>query len=95
MQKRITFLIAFLSCLFVLNGCSSVDSDAKQLADLTCESMRLLKQAASGDMSVLQKGQELTKQAEKLREELDKKYQTLEEKKEFLEALSKHLQKCL
>lgn len=86
--------ICFMFIVFLLTGCSSIDSDAKNAAELSCQALELLKKAQSGDMSVLQEGQEMLQKAEQMRKEFEEKYNTVEEMEEFLTAYNKHLEQC-
>ncbi|MCC6548864.1 MAG: hypothetical protein IT279_02225 [Ignavibacteriaceae bacterium] len=94
-MKRKIFLPAVIITLLLSAGaCSSIDNDAKRVAELTCEAQQLMKKAASGDMSVLQRSQELALKADKLRVELEDKYKTAEEMEEFLRSLTRYLENC-
>ncbi|GMU87200.1 MAG: hypothetical protein AMXMBFR48_24410 [Ignavibacteriales bacterium] len=94
MKKKIVLFAALFSLMLMTNACSSIERDAKKVAELTCEAQQLMKRAASGDMTVLERSQELILEANTLREELEKKYTTAEEMEEFLRALSRNLEDC-
>ncbi|SFN73340.1 hypothetical protein SAMN05421738_1323 [Algoriella xinjiangensis] len=95
MKKSITIFGAIIFATFTLTSCgSSVESDAKKLAELQCKSQKLSEKVLSGDMSVSAESMTLATDAAKLAQEIEGKYTTDEEKQKFEEALLKEMGKC-
>ena len=93
MKKQITLISSTLSLLLFLSSCeSSVENDAKKLANITCKYQELAIKAKEGDNSAMTKSLEIMKETQELKEELGDKYEKGEAKKEFekavLEAMS-------
>lgn len=86
--------ILFAFFLFASGGCSSIERDAREAAELTCESLQLMKKAQSGDMPAVTKGVELMQKAEQMRKELEEKYRAPEDMEKFLTAFNKYLEEC-
>lgn len=91
---KITFgLIATI----LLSSCgSSVESDAKKLAELQCKSMKMSEKIQSGEMDASNATESMSfaLEASELAEELEGKYTTDEEKKEFEKAVMKAMKDC-
>lgn len=95
MKKSITIFGAIIFATFTLTSCgSSVESDAKKLAELQCKSQKLSEKVLSGDMSVSAESMTLATDAAKLAQEIEGKYTTDEEKQKFEEALMQEMGKC-
>ena len=95
MKKSITVFGAMVFATLILTSCgSSVESDAKKLAELQCKSQKLSEKVLAGDMSVSAESMTLATDAAKLSEEIEGKYTTDEEKQKFEEALLKEMGKC-
>lgn len=95
MKKSITIFGAIIFATFTLTSCgSSVESDAKKLAELQCKSQKLSEKVLSGDMSVSAESMTLATDAAKLLQEIEGKYTTDEEKQKFEEALMQEMGKC-
>lgn len=89
MKKSITLLSLFV-VVALLASCDSLKSDAKKIADKTCECTLLAQQ----DMSDMEKIEACANEIEALGQELDKKYTTKEDQKAFLEAYTEALKSC-
>ena len=95
MKKSITVLGAVLFASLILTSCgSSVESDAKKLAELQCESQKLSEKILAGDISVTTESMNLAADAAKLAEEVKEKYTSDEEIKKFEEALMNEMGNC-
>jgi predicted small secreted protein len=95
MKKSITIFGAIVFATFSLTSCgSSVESDAKKLAELQCKSQKLSEKVLSGDMSVSAESMTLATDAAKLAQEIEGKYTTDEEKQKFEDALMQEMGKC-
>lgn len=90
--KTVAIVIA---ASLALAGCgSSVESDAKKLAELQCKAQKLAQKAASGDMSVMNESTQLAAEAATVKAEIEGKYTTAEEKAELAKAYLKAMQEC-
>ena len=96
MKKSMTFFGAILFALFILTSCgnSSIDRDAKKVADLQCRAQQLMQKAATGDMSVMEESTKLANEAATLSKEMEDKYTSDSDKKKFAEALLKEMENC-
>ena len=82
-MRKIIGAFAIISMLCMFTSCSSVESDAKKLADLQCRAMKDPKDAAS-----------IQKEALELSNKLKDKYTSEDDKKKFGEAFNKALAEC-
>lgn len=95
MKKNIYPVVySFLLLLFTSCGGSSIESDAKKLADLQCKAQKLAEKAAAGDMSSMTESLDLAKEANEMINELEAKYTTESEKEKLAEALLKEMGNC-
>lgn len=95
MKKSITVFGAMVFATLILTSCgSTVESDAKKLAELQCKSQKLSQKILAGDMSVSAESMSLAADAAKFSQEIKGKYTTDEEKKRFSEALLKEMGDC-
>ncbi len=95
MKKSITVFGAMVFATLILTSCgSTVESDAKKLAELQCKSQKLSQKILAGDMSVSAESMSLAADAAKFSQEIKGKYTTDEEKKRFSEALLKEMGNC-
>ena len=88
-----TFFIALL----LLSNCTndSVERDAKKLAKLACEFVKLEQQYLDGDESILEKLEALDKEGESLSEMLMNKYEDDQEAQDrFNEVFEDEMKKC-
>lgn len=94
MKKQITLIASTLSLLFILTSCgSSIENDAKKLANIMCKSQELAIKAKQGDNSAMTESLELMKEARELKKKLGDKYEKGEAKKEFQKAVSNAMSK--
>ena len=90
-----TILGAILFASVILTSCgSSIDSDAKKVADIECKSQKLMQKASSGDMSVISESTKLAAEAANLTKELEGKYSSSADKEKFEIALLKAMGDC-
>ena len=91
-----TFFGVVLISSFLLISCggSSIESDAKKVAELQCKAQKLMQKATSGDMSVIEERTKLTSEAAALSKEIEAKYTSDSDKKKFAEALLKEMGNC-
>lgn len=98
MSSLINKIYAYLFTVFVLYiivGCtSSVDTDARNLADLQCRSRRTAEKVARGDQSLAIQSTKLILELTELRSTLDVKYPPGSSREEFTKAYEKALQEC-
>lgn len=96
MKTKFNLYAPFILVALFLFSCSknSIDADAKRIGDLTCKSMQLMNKALSGDQSVLEESQKLTKEAEALKNELEEKYTSDSDKAKLAEAIAKAMNDC-
>jgi hypothetical protein len=87
-----------LSTLFfvvvILTSCSSVESDAKKVAELQCKAQKMALKVSAGDMSAIEESTKLAAEAVTLAEEMKGKYTTDSERQKFTEALLQELRNC-
>lgn len=84
-----------MSSLFLVGcGSDSIESDAKRLAEIQCKAQKLVEQAASGDMSVLEESTQLAAESEALTNELESKYTSDADQEKFARALLKEIGNC-
>ena len=91
-----TFFGVVLISSFLLISCggSSIESDAKKVAELQCKAQKLMQEAASGDMSVTEEGTKLKEELKTLSKEMKEKYTSESDMKKFAEALLKEMGNC-
>lgn len=96
MKKLMTIFGAILVASFILTSCngSSIESDAKKVAELQCKAQKLMDKVASGDMSVMEESTKLAIEAEELLEEMEGKYTSDSDQLKFEEALLKEMGNC-
>lgn len=96
MKIKYTYILisAFTLILFSNCGGSSIESDAKKVAEIFCDAQELAQKAATGDMSALEESNKLTLRAEALQRDLRGKYSSPEENQKFLEVLNREMAKC-
>ncbi len=87
-------VILFTSLFLTSCGGSSIESDAKRVAELQCKAQKLMQKATSGDMSVIEESTKLTSEAATLSKEIEGKYTSDSDKKKFAEALLKEMGNC-
>lgn len=86
-----------LIATILLSSCgSSVESDAKKLADLQCKSMKMAEKIQSGEMDVSNATESMSFaiEASELAEKLEGKYTTGEDQREFQKAVLKAMKDC-
>jgi ABC-type branched-subunit amino acid transport system substrate-binding protein len=83
-------LVLIFTILVSLSACSSVESDAQKVAELTCEAKKIM---LSGDMN---KAQEFVQKAQKLQREFEEKYEnaSAEDSRKFQEAVMEAMKNC-
>lgn len=95
MRKLIYFAGALIIASMIMTSCAnSVESDAKEVADITCEAGKLMEKSFAGDSTAAKEMEELGAKMEALSTELQEKYKTPEEQKAFQEAYMKALEEC-
>jgi len=94
MKKGMSFLGASMFALMIFSSCgggsSSLESDARKVADLECKAQKLAMKAASGDMSVMEESSKLSKEAM----EIVEKYNAGPDKIKFSEAVVNDMKDC-
>lgn len=95
MRVQHVFAATFIAALVLFSGCgkSSIESDAKRLADIQCRAMKLAQKSAAGDMSTLSESLKLSADATELSLELQKRY-TGEDAQTFSREYLKALGQC-
>ena len=96
LNKSVFVYIRFFS-LFLLISCSqggNLESDANALAELQCRALRLTQKAQEGDVSSLQEGLNLAKDAAELANKFKKKYTSEQDTTQFSEVYLRELKKC-
>lgn len=95
MKNKIRILGAMLLAALILVSCSSsIESDAKKVAELQCQATELMQKAMSGDTSVMKESQKLADKAAELTQEMQRKYTSESDRKKFTEALAEEIGKC-
>jgi hypothetical protein len=63
MKKSITIFGAIIVASIVFTSCggSSIESDAKKLAELQCKTTQLMQKASSGDKSIMEESGNFSK----------------------------------
>lgn len=98
-MRKLTFIGAIVMASFALSSCggvggSSIENDAKEMAELQCAAMDLMEKVMSGDESVMAESEEFAKKAEKLQKEIEEKYSSEEDQEAFIAAFEKELENC-
>jgi hypothetical protein len=96
MKKLMTIFGATAIASFLLTSCagSSIESDAKKVAELQCKAQKLMQKATTGDMTLIEESTKLASEATTLSREIEEKYPSESDKKKFAEALLKELGNC-
>lgn len=96
MKKVTTILGAIICASTILTGCagSSIESDAKKLAEIQCKAQKLIEKATTGDMSAIEQSTKLTSEAAALSKEMERKYTSDSDKQKFTAALLSEMGKC-
>jgi hypothetical protein len=96
MKRRRRFFGAILFALAIIISCggSSVESDAKKVAELQCKSEKILQKATSVDISIMEESAKLASEAASLSKKMERKYTSDSDKKKFAEALLKEMSNC-
>ena len=87
-------VLIFASVIMSSCGGSSIQSDAKKVAELQCKAIKLMQKAASGDTSIIEESTKLSTEAASLTKEMEGKYTSESDQKEFSEALLKEMGNC-
>jgi|688.fasta_scaffold671926_1 hypothetical protein len=93
-QFKISVATLFFTFILVSCGKNSIESDAKKMAALQCETQQLMEKAAGGDISIMAESAELSSKASALSKEIEGKYTSDSDKREFAEALLKEMGNC-
>jgi hypothetical protein len=96
MKKLQTIIgaVLFTSILITSCGGSSIESDAKKLADIQCKAKDLIQKAQAGDQSVMEESSKLGIEAGNLAKEIEGKYTSESDRKSFDEAYIKAQGNC-
>lgn len=87
MKNRFVGVVTVAVMCMVIAGCgSTVESDARKLADLECKARQLSAKAAAGDLSVATEMSKIGMEAAQLGAELKGKYTTTADKEAFAKA---------
>lgn len=96
MKSKIMILGTVVVVTLSLASCGggAIASDAKKAARLECEFEKIMKKAAEGDESVIDKGTKLAEEIKELGDKLEDKYSSDSKKKKFFKAYMSELDKC-
>lgn len=95
MKKCIAVISTSLLLSLLLTSCgNSVKSDAKEMAEKTCEASKLMQKMFAGDSTAAKKLEKLTKETEELSNKIKGKYTSEKDKKAFQDEFIKDLQDC-
>ena len=95
MKKSITVFGAILLSVFTLSSCgSSLESDAKKVAEFQCKSQKMTEKILNGGMSASTENIKLAAEGAKLLEEIEGKYSSAEDKQKFEEAVLEEMGNC-
>lgn len=83
-----------LAIALMLASCGGIESDAKRVAELSCESQKLSQKMSEGDISVMTEGAKIMVELKELKEKVDSKYTSDEDKQKFEEAVEKAMLEC-
>lgn len=90
MKKVMKTIGVVMLTLVMLTSCgSSLEQDAKEIAELMCQSQKMSAKALSGDLSGVSESQKMILKAEKLKKKIEAKYNNKEAKIEFENAVAK------
>ncbi|MBG0780793.1 MAG: hypothetical protein H0S84_00835 [Bacteroidales bacterium] len=91
---RILGVLIFTSVMITsCGGSSSVERDAKKVAEVLCEEQQLMSKASTSN-EYKADAMNLAAKAAALQEEMESKYTSESEKKEFAKALLKEMGNC-
>ncbi len=96
-HTRSHLILVFICSLFFAacgGGNSSIEQDAKRIADLQCRSIKLMQKASSGDMGLMQESAELSTQASALMRQVESKYAAAADKKLLADAVQDAMKDC-
>ncbi len=99
-MKKVFCLTAIIFSIYLFSGCSgsSLEADAKKLADITCRSqkmsMEIISKSRSLDMNFVTETNKLAADAAILSQELKDKYKDPEEAQKFSVTYLKALSDC-
>jgi hypothetical protein len=79
--------------LLACGGNSSIEQDAKIIADLHCRSQLLMEKASNGNSQLLQESASLSTRALELTQQFERKYSD-EDRRKFNEAITEQLKEC-
>lgn len=96
MARTLAPVIATITLALVVIGCSnsSIEDDAKKLADIQCRALKITQKVTSGDLSVIQESTKLQAEVVSLNSELKSKYTTREDAEAFSKAYLKAFGEC-
>jgi hypothetical protein len=96
MYHKTVLPFLFLLAAFLFSACSNSElkKDAQQLADIECESKKILERAGGGDLSAIEDNLNLARQLDSLRKEIDRKYVSEGDKVKFAKELVDALANC-
>jgi len=88
-------MIAVLTVSLLIFSCeSSIDNDARRLADLQCKIEKMAERNMNGESVDIEESMKLTEDANKLAEELRGKYNTQKDQEKFADAVQREMNKC-
>ena len=95
-MKNLKITIGLLATILLSSCGSSLESDAKKIAELQCKTMKISEKIQSGelDASNATESMSFALEASELAQEIEGKYTTDEEKKEFGKAVIKAMKDC-
>ena len=98
MKNKISILTLILVCLFLLNSCNSVSSNANKMAKLVCAHQKLYEklhgEAEAGNVKALSELQESKKVIDDFKEKLKENNYSQEEKDKLNEIYRSEMDKC-
>lgn len=80
----------------ILPGCdgSSIESDAKKVAELQCKAQKIMEKASAGDLSAIGESNQLVSESEALLKEMEEKYPNESDREKLAVAVSKEMGNC-
>ncbi|HLV41466.1 MAG TPA: hypothetical protein VKY37_04245 [Brumimicrobium sp.] len=96
-MKNIKLLIGsllFISLTMTSCGGDTIQSDAKKMAELHCESMSLMEKVIAGDEDAMLDIEKLGEKAGGFEKEIKGKYTEKSEQEAFAKAFAKEIEKC-
>lgn len=95
MKKVILSSLVSIFISIAITSCgSSIESDAKKVAELKCKAEKSMSGVLTGDLSLISESKKLAEEAKTVSEEMEGKYKSHEDAEKFAKALADAMGDC-